>query len=189
MSKILMTRAELKRLIKEEIPGTSQAKKQDDFYSQSPSERARAALARASNKGPKTHVIPGGVKSGYVGLKGKPDPSAKQPYTKKELSLGADTETSPKSPSFIDRVKGIFKGKENKGGFEDAPSHWSQQDKENYHRNRAINSRDRMKQYAKMFTDAQRQGDSKKKEYARKMHKFYADASSSHEKALKGARV
>lgn len=121
----------------------------------------------------------------YAGSVGK-DPTTSQPFTRAELSKGEDV-SSIKSPGFIDRVKGLFK-KKPEDGFEDAPSYWPSSQRQQFHRERAIGMRDRAKQYGKMFTDANRSNDEKKKAYAKKMHGFYAKAAASHEKALKGAK-
>lgn len=115
------------------------------------------------------------------------DPTASEPYTKDELDQGDDIVSEPKSPSFRDRLKGVFGGSSPKG-YEEAPSHWSSKQKEKFHRDRAIGHRDKLNQYKKMFNDADGVGDEKKKSYAKKMHRFYSDASNEHERALKGTK-
>lgn len=188
MGKIWITRSELNTMIKEalgDVDRSSMVPDRDEGSGE------RATLDKPTSAAKQHSVISGGDvgRSRWVGRKDQPDPTAREPYTKRDLAQGVDVDQQPQRPKqgLMDRIKGMFGGKE-RSGFEDAPNHWSAQQKEKFHRDRAITMRDRTKQYSKMFSDARQSGDGKKSAYAKKMHGFYSRAAAEHERALKGVK-
>lgn len=130
----------------------------------------------------------------------KQDPTAKKPFSKNELRSGADVDSDTRSPmtinvkdsrpnnkkpGILDRIKKMLSNDANKTGFEPAPTHWSRQQKEKFHSDRAKAMNNKTAYYAKMFSQAKKINDEKKKIYAKKMYKFYFDAARKHENFLR----
>jgi len=127
-------------------------------------------------------------RSRWASEKGKLDPTAKEPYSKQDIAMTAQENPQPEKKGILSRIKSMFGG-DATTGYEDAPSHWTLQQKQKFHRGRAVQMRDRAKQYAQMFADANEANDEKKKAYTKKMLKFYSDAANAHEKTLKTLKV
>ncbi len=99
-------------------------------------------------------------------------PKAKQPYTKQELSAGADLEPEVKKPGMLDRVKNMFgMGKKQSGGELSQAAASPQA---------AAQHRANFEKYRSMYRSAEEQHDVKKSAYAKKRmqqaHKAWKDA-------------
>jgi hypothetical protein len=166
MSKILITRGELRQMIHEAVESLD-----DELVF----EEIDSTILR------KTYGTQGT----------KRDTTATKPFTKSELRLGADVNTQDsKKPSLMQRVKGALGlgEKEKPTGFENAPEGLSAVDLQKFHREKAINARNKAKEYDKRFVAAREANDAKKSEHMRKMQQFFARAAQDHEEALKRSK-
>lgn len=120
-----------------------------------------------------------------------PAPKTREPYTPNELAAGADLDKGPKKPGLVDRIKGFFGGSKEKGtgAFEDAPGHYSPQQKVKYHQQKSDQLRTSFEKYRNMMNTADvSHRDAKRAAYAKKhMQRFHA-AWQAHQNALKGLK-
>lgn len=172
MTTIWITKAELSRLIREEVGDDPLS-----FYDTAPGmASAGETQAVASQTGPVPRMHRGRLdRSRAVSQPGRPDPTARSNYTRTELSKGSDVQR-PGVPSPGGQPK----------GYEAAPEHWDETQRQNFHKQRSGAHRERAQQYHSMYMDAMGAKDQKKADYARKMRTFYGDAHKEHARALGG---